>query len=308
MIRAIKKVFHLLIHDPLQIPILLGDHDVLNWMPDRAFIKMQYYCKMGGKKLNLDQPVTFSEKLQWLKLYDRNPAYTQMVDKYEMRKYITAKLGEEYLIPLIGVYDKFEDIDFAKLPDQFVLKTTHDSGGLVICTDKSQLDIEAARNTINRCLHRKYYHHKREWPYKDVKPRIVCEKYMIDEASHDLMDYKFLCFNGIPKCSSLCWNRNKPTGLYIDFYDMDWIPMPCKIPCPTSGQTFPKPQTYAKMVEFAEKLAKDIPFVRVDFYEVNGQLYVGELTFFPGSGYVEMEPESYNELLGSWIELPAPGR
>lgn len=276
-------------------------------IPDKIFLKHVFYRNMG-KKLDIKNPKTFNEKLQWLKLYDRNPQYTKLVDKYEVRKYISQLIGEEYLIPLIGVWGRFDDIDFNSLPNQFVLKCTHDSGGLVICRDKSKLDINVAREKINKSLNRNFYYQGREWPYKNVKPRIICEKYMVDESMVELKDYKFMCFNGEVKCSFVCLNRQSLAGLNVDFYDIDWNPMPFERHYPSSGTVIPKPKNYSKMVEFAEILSKNIPFVRVDFYEANGQLYFGELTFYPGSGYEEFAPESYDYLLGSWIEIFACNR
>lgn len=273
---------------------------LLKIIPDSFYLQLVYYIKMG-KRLNITNPKSFNEKIQWLKLYDRRLEYTKMVDKYEVRKYISEIIGEQYLIPLLGVYNNFEEIDFSKLPNKFVLKCTHDSGGLVICKDKNKFDIEKAKMKINNCLKRNYYFQWREWPYKNIKPRIICEKYMVDESGIELKDYKFMCFNGQVKCLFVCLNRNSSNGLNVDFYDMDWNPMPFERHYSSSGTTIPKPKNFDMMVEFAKKLSKNIPFVRVDFYETNGQLYFGELTFYPGSGYEEFKPESYDYLLGSWI-------
>lgn len=299
----IKTFCRLLCENPAGILEAAGHYGCFNWIPDKLYLKMIYLLEIG-KKLNLDNPQTYNEKLQWLKLYDRNLLYTQLVDKYEVRKYIANSIGEDYLIPLIGVYDSFDEIDFDVLPNEFVLKCTHDSGGVVICTDKSKLKIAAAKRKINDCLKRNFYYIGREWPYKNVKPRIICEKYLVDEADIELKDYKFMCFNGKARCAFVCLNRNSPTGLNVDFYDMDWNPMPFERHYPSSRKKIDKPKNYCKMIEFAEKLSKDIPFVRVDFYEANKQLYLGELTFYPGSGFEEFTPESYDELLGSWIILP----
>ncbi|EYE87682.1 glycosyl transferase [Fervidicella metallireducens AeB] len=274
------------------------------FVPDKLYLRLQYK-NFTGKKLDLNNPQTFNEKLQWLKLYDRNPLYTQLVDKYEVRKYIAETIGEEYLIPLIGVWDKFEDIDFSKLPNQFVLKPNHTSGNIFICKDKSKIDYVELRKEVNMWLKRRYYWVHREWPYKNVKPRIICEKYMVDESSVELKDYKFMCFNGEVKCSFVCLNRYSSNGLNVDFYDMDWNPMPFERHYASSGTVITKPKNFDKMVKFAEKLSKDMSFVRVDFYETNGQLYFGELTFYPGSGFEEFTPESYDYLLGSWIKLPS---
>ncbi|SNS62323.1 TupA-like ATPgrasp [Bacillus sp. OK838] len=276
---------------------------VQTFISDDLYLRIQYK-NFIGKKLNLKDPKSFNEKLQWLKINDRNPFYTNLVDKYEVRKYIEKTIGNEYLIPLLGVYNTFDEIDFATLPDQFVLKCTHDSGGLVICNDKSTFDKESARRKINKCLRRNYYYNHREWPYKNIKPRILCEKFMVDESGTELKDYKFMCFNGEVKCSFVCLNRNSDKGLNIDFYDMEWNAMPVERHYPRSGTTIPKPENFDKMVNYSRKLSKNLPFIRVDFYETNGQLYFGELTLYPGSGLEEFSPEWYDELLGSWITLP----
>lgn len=277
-------------------------YNLLNWIPDNIYLNIIFYLKMG-KKLNLKKPKTFNEKLQWLKLYDRKKIYTQLVDKYEVRSYIEKKLGKKYLIPLLGKYEKFDDIDFNNLPNQFVLKCTHDSGGLVICKDKKTFNKELAREKINRCLQNNYFYWGREWPYKNVKPQIICEKYMVDESNTELKDYKIMCFNGQAKCAFVCLNRDKPTGLNVDFYDLNWKPMPFERHYPRSNSIIPKPKKFEEMIQLAEILAQNNKFLRVDFYEINGEIYFGELTFYPGSGLEEFTPEIYDELLGSWINI-----
>lgn len=273
------------------------------FIPSKIHLKIMYYVRLQ-KKIDFRNLQSFNEKLQWLKLYDRNPDHTIMADKYEVRKYITDKIGEQYLIPLIGVWDTFQEIDFEKLPNQFVLKCTHDSGGLVICKDKSQFNQEAAKEKINSSLKRNYFYHAREWPYKNIKPRIVCEKLIVDESSDDLKDYKFMCFNGRVKCIFVCSNRNSPKGLNADFYDTQWKHMPFERYYKNSGVIIPKPQNFQQMFEISEFLSSNETFLRVDFYEVNGKVYLGELTLFPGSGFEPFTPESYDYLLGSWMELP----
>lgn len=297
-----KKDKKLLIY---KILFKLISNRVLNKMiPSKLWLKLEYYISIN-KELNLKNPIAFNEKLQWLKLYDRNPEYVNLVDKYEVRKYIAKTIGKEYLIPMLGVYDRYEDINFDELPDQFVLKPNHTSGDVFICKDKSKIDYVELNKEVNEWLKREYYWIHREWPYKNIEPKIICEKYMVDESGVELKDYKFMCFNGEVKCSFVCLNRNSRNGLNIDFYDMDWKPMPFERHYHNSGTIIPKPKNFNKMVEFAEKLSKDIPFVRVDFYETNGQLYFGELTFYPGSGFEEFTPESFDYLLGGWIKLPS---
>ncbi len=281
----------------------LARRHFFDWLSDEAYIKLMYYCIMD-RKVNLKNPQTFNEKLQWLKLYNRNPIYTMMVDKYEVKKYIAETIGEEYLIPTLGIYSSFNEIDFNKLPNQFVIKCTHDSGGVVICKDKTKLDINSAREKINKNLKNNFFYVGREWPYKDVKPRIIIEEYIDDHKNEDLNDYKFMCFNGKVKCSFVCSERRSKEGLKVTFFDLDWNKMPFERHYPYSKKNIAKPENYTKMIELSEKLSKNLPFVRIDFYEVNGKIYFGEITFFPGNGTEEFTPEEYDYLLGSWIELP----
>lgn len=297
MLKKIIKAFK----NPKLAILYVINFKIFRIIPDAKFLRIKYKLHIG-KKLNLENPQTFNEKLQWLKLYDKKPEYTQFVDKYEVRKYIANTIGEEYLISLLGVYDNFDEIDFDVLPNKFVLKPNHTSGNVYICKDKSQINYIELKKEVNMWLKRRYYWMHREWPYKNVKPKIICEKYMVDESGIELKDYKFMCFNGKVKCSFICLNRNSSNGLNIDIYDINWNPMPFGRPNhPNSGTVIPKPNNFDKMVRFAEKLSKDIPFVRVDFYEINGQIYFGELTFYPGAGFEEFTPESYDYLLGSWI-------
>ncbi|PEZ33663.1 glycosyl transferase [Bacillus thuringiensis] len=271
-------------------------------IPDAKYLQLKYKLIMG-RKLNLKNPKTFNEKLQWLKLNDRRPEYTMLVDKYEVRQYIKETIGEEYLIPLLGVYNNFDEIDFDVLPNKFVLKPNHTSGDVFICRDKSKINYRELKSEVDKWLQREYYWLHREWPYKNVKPKIVCEKYMVDESGIDLKDYKFMSFNGEVRCSFVGLNRQSETGLNIDFYDLEWEIMPFERRYPNSGIKLEKPKNYEKMIKLSELLSREIPFVRVDFYEINGKMYFGELTFYPGSGFEEFTPESYDELLGSWIDL-----
>lgn len=271
------------------------------WMSDEQFLKKEYFLQMG-KPLNLNDPKTFNEKLQWLKIHNRKPEYTTMVDKYAVKQYVADRIGEQYIIPTLGVWERFDDIDFENLPKQFVLKCTHDSGGIVICRDKSKLDKKAAKKKLEYYLKRKYYYIHREWPYKNVEPRIIAEKYMTNGDGEDLNDYKLMCFNGKVKTTFVCSDRFSKDGLKVTFYDTDWRRMPFERHYPASKTEIDKPQTYEEMVILAEKLAFGIPFVRVDFYEINGNIYFGELTFFPGSGYEEFTPEEWDKTLGNWIK------
>ncbi|HCT70131.1 MAG TPA: glycosyl transferase [Bacteroidales bacterium] len=257
-----------------------------------------------NKKLDLKNPETFNAKLQWLKLYNRKPEYIQLVDKYEVKKYIAETIGEEYLVPLLGVYNNFDEIDFDALPNQFVLKPNHTSGDIYICKDKSNIDYAKLAKLINMWLKRRYYWENREWPYKMVKPRIICENYKVDESGIELKDYKFGCFHGEVKYCIVCSSRTLSGGLKMDYYNMNWELMPLEHACcPNSGTLVPKPKYFDKMVNIASILSKDSIFIRIDFYETDKQLYLGELTLYPCSGYDKLVPESYDYLLGSWIVL-----
>ncbi len=277
---------------------------MLWFIPDEPYLKLMYRVRMG-KKLNLDNPQTFNEKIQWLKLHDRRPIYTTMVDKYEVKKYVADIIGEEYIIPTLGVWERFEDIDFDALPSQFVLKCTHDSGGLVICRDKDSLDIEAARKKINASLRTNFFWVGREWPYKNVKPRIIAEQYMEDEDDRELRDYKFFAFDGIAKALFIATDRGDETvDTKFDFYDMDFKHLDFTNGHPNSKHELRKPKNFDKMRELAEKLSTGIPQVRVDFYEVNGRLYFGEITLAHWSGMKPFVPEEWDSIFGDWIELP----
>ena len=263
-----------------------------------------YKVKMG-KRLDIENPQTYNEKLQWLKLYDRKPIYTLMVDKYEVKKYVANIIGEEYIIPTLGVWDRFDDIDFSRLPNQFVLKCTHDSGGLVICKDKSQFDISAAKKKINKCLKHNYYYFNREWPYKNVKPRIIAEQYMVDESGYELKDYKFFCFNGIPKAMFIATDRSDPNeDTKFDFFDMDFNHLPFTNGHPNAKHEIAKPSKFCDMKTLAARLSRDMPQIRVDLYNINGKIYFGELTFFHWSGMVPFVPEEWDYKFGEWLQLP----
>lgn len=278
--------------------------DLANVLSDKTFIKIEYRNRMR-KKLNLKNPQTFNEKLQWLKIYDRKPIYTTMVDKYEVKNYVADKIGDEYIIPTLGVWDSFDEIDFDSLPDQFVLKCTHDSGGLVICKDKSKLNKEKAKKKIELSLNRNYYYHGREWAYKDVKPRVIAEKYMEDKNSKDLKDYKFFCFDGKVKAMFIATDRfTQGVETKFDFYDTNFEHLPFTNGHPNAECVIEKPKHFEKMKELAEILSKDIPQIRVDFYEIDDEVYFGELTFFHWSGMVPFVPEKWDYVFGEWIELP----
>lgn len=257
-----------------------------------------------GYDLDLDNPKTYSEKLQWLKLYYHDPLYTTLVDKYAVKQYVEKKIGKEYLIPTLGVWNRFKDIDFNTLPGQFVLKCTHDSGGLVICKDKSQLDIKKARETINKCLKHNFYYSGFEWPYKDVKPRIIAEQYMEDTKTKELRDYKFFCFDGVVRYLFIATDRQNREEPYFDFFDADFNYLDMRQGHPNAPIQPEKPQRFDEMKRLAAILSKDIPQVRVDFYEVDGKVYFGEMTFFHHGGWTKFDPEEWDVIFGNEIKLP----
>ena len=271
-------------------------------MDDEEFLKMAYKKKLG-KNLDLNNPITFNEKLQWLKLHDRKPEYTMMVDKYAVRKYIADKIGEEYLIPLLGVWDNPDDIDFDALPDKFVLKCNHNSGlGMCICKDKSKLDIARVKTELRKGLKQDYYLTGREWPYKNVLRKIICEKYMQDGNDECLTDYKFFCFNGKPKIMYIASDHAKQPK--PDFFDMDFNKINMRMEDPNSEKVHVKPICFEKMKQIATKLSSNTSFLRVDFYIIDNKLYFGELTFFHMSGFAPINPKKWSYILGDWIKLP----
>lgn len=283
---------------------VLLESSLCHGMRDETYLKKLFRLSMG-KELDLENPKTYSEKLQWLKLYDRKELYTRLVDKAEVKEYVAQKLGEEYIIPTLGVWDRFSDIDFSSLPEQFVLKCTHDSGGLVICRDKEKVDWKKAGKRLEKCRKTNYYYSKREWPYKDVKPRILAEEYMVDESGTELKDYKFFCFDGVPKVMFIASDRANPNEeTKFDFFDMDFQHLPFTNGHPNAKIPPKKPQSFEKMKELAARLSEGIPQVRVDFYDINGKIYFGEMTFFHWSGLMPFKPESWDEKMGDWIKLP----
>ena len=290
--------------NPLKLYVRLGRDSFLKLIRDEKYLKLLFRANMS-KKLDLDHPQTFSEKIQWLKLNDRNPLYTKLADKYEVRSHVAQKLGEEYLIPLLGgPWDSFDEIDFTALPERFVLKCTHDSGGLVICRDKSTLDIAEAGKKINGCLKRNYFWGQREWPYKGIKPRIIAEEYLTDEYGCELKDYKFMMFGGKYKCAFVCSNRFHPDGLNVTFFDPDWQRLPFERKYHADPRELPKPECYGKMVEMAQTLSKGMIFSRIDLYEANHKVYFGEITLYPGSGMELFDPPEWDKTLGDWLKLP----
>ena len=281
-------------------------------IPDSIYVRLKYR-KAFGRWPNLKHPQTFNEKLNWLKLHDRNPLYTTMVDKYEAKRYVADLIGEEYIIPTLGVWERAEDIDFDSLPDKFVLKATHDSGRVIICRDKSKLDKAKAVKEMRESLKRNFYAVTREWPYKNVKPRIIAEQLlenstdtgMADYKVHnqDINDYKFFCFNGHVEFMKVDFDRH--TDHHANYYDRDFnlLDFGENVCPPIKERIIQRPILFSKMIELSEKISKHIRFVRVDFYEVNNRIYFGEITFFPDSGIGMLSPKLADFEIGKLLNI-----
>lgn len=273
------------------------------FIPDKIYLEWQYRLILN-KRLNLKNPLTFNEKIQWLKLNDRNHKHTTMVDKLAVKRYVKSLIGDDYIIPTIGFWDRIEDIEWESLPNQFVLKTTHGGGGtgVVVVKDKQNADKEKIINQLNWSLKDKGYTRNREWPYKNVTRKIFAEVYMEDENS-ELRDYKFFCFDGEPKFLFMASGRMGHDTLTFDFLDMDYNRFPVKNGHPNSKTIPQKPQNFDEMVKVARKLAQGETFVRVDLYNIRGKIYFGEYTFFHNSGFVAFDPDEWDMKFGSFINL-----
>jgi hypothetical protein len=314
VIRAIKNPYRILILIVRSSPV------IYKHVSDKVFIEWLYRA-VFQKKIDWDTPQTINEKLQWIKLYDHNPQYTKMVDKYAAKQYVADMIGEQYVIPTLGVWNHFDEIDFDQLPNQFVLKCTHDSGSVVICKDKSKLDKKTAKEKIEKSLKSNYYWLGREWPYKNVPPRIIAEQYMQDDELSDckplnyefglmektekgLTDYKFYCFNGKAKIVMIASNRFSAKQTTFDYYDRKFNHLPFQWGNPSSNVLQKKPNRLDEMFAIAEHLANNIPEVRVDLYLTNNHIYFGEFTFFDGSGFDLIEPNEWDYKIGELLQLP----
>lgn len=285
-------------------PILIYKHFLYKFsplFPDRFYLE-QLFPIYTGYKLNLDDPQTFNEKLQWLKINYRNPIQTKMVDKYEAKLIAEEIIGKEYIVKNYGVWDNFEDIDFDSLPDKFVLKTTHDQGGVVICDDKKKFDYQNAKKKFKVHYKRKHFYLRREWPYKDVKPRIIAEEVLFDNDKEIPDDYKFYCFHGVPKVMLIATERF--TGdTKFNYFDMQFNPIDMEQGGKQNEKHFEKPIGFETMIELSKKLSKGFPHVRVDFYNLDGKIYFGELTFYDSGGMATFSPQEYDYRWGEWVNL-----
>ena len=274
-------------------------------LSDEQYLRMQYKALMG-KRLDLDSPRTFNEKLQWLKLHDRNPLYTKLVDKYAVKEWVVERIGEEHVVPTYAKWERAEDIDISGLPERFVLKTNHDCGGIAICRDRSTFDLDAARRKLSEHLSRNYYWGCREWPYKDVVPCVFAEEYLDPvDGMGDLADYKYFCFSGEAKAMFVATNRFGEGETRFDFFDMEYRHLPFTNGHPNADVEPTKPVSFDEMREMAELLSAGIPQVRVDFYESMQGTYFGEMTFSHWGGQVPFDPPEWDDILGSWIDLSA---
>lgn len=297
----INKLKKLITNEAYRFSVL-EDLGIFNKMNDEKFLTKKFYYRIGYQ-LNLKNPKTYNEKLQWIKLNDRKEIYSKMVDKYEAKSLVANVIGDEYIIPTYGVWDKFADINFEELPDSFVIKCTHDSGGVIVVNDKHSFDISKAKEMINAKLKHNFYFYGREWPYKKVKPRIIIEKNMsIEENSDVINDYKIYTFNGKAKMCMI--NQDRGIDTRADYFDKNYNQIKINWGYKPSDIPPQKPKNYEKMFELAEKLAFGTLELRVDFYEINDQIYFGEMTFFDGSGFDAIEPIEWDYKMGSWIKLP----
>lgn len=271
----------------------------LGFLSDKSYIRLIYRLRMG-KKLDLDNPKTFTEKLQWLKLYDHNPKYTRMADKLSLRDFVEEKIGSGHSVKVLGVWEKFSDIDFNALPERFVLKTTHDSGSYVICRNKAEFDFRKAEKILSRSLKHNYYKTTREWQYKDICPKIIAEEYL-DDGKDCLTDYKFFCFNGKPQFMYFEEEASqRPTQAIVD---MDFNQMPFSMDDERAETVPQKPSRFEEMEGIAQKLSEGIPFLRVDMYCIGDIVYVGELTFYHYGGFIPFRPAEWDGRIGDMLDL-----
>ncbi len=314
-----NKNINKLIKNPSFLFFALSSRGLFNWINDEQYLKIAYRIAIG-RKLNLKEPKTFNEKLQWLKLYDRNPEYAIMVDKYECKKYVEKRIGKEYIIPTLGVWNNYEEIDFDKLPKQFVLKCTHDSGGIIIVRDKSQFEKKKVEKKIKKCLNKNFFYGGREWPYKNVKPRIIAEQYMEntreyieqhrnsnfinDNSVNGLIDYKFYCFNGEPRFLYISQGLENHNTACISFVSLEWKKMPFyRKDYREFVELPPKPLHLDQMIDICKVLSQGLKFVRIDLYEINEKVYFSEITLHPCSGFMPFNSVKYDKEVGDLLVL-----
>lgn len=302
----IKTLFRLLKEDNNGIGIALFENltrmHVFNWLSDKAYIKLAFRIKLH-KKIDLNNPITFNEKLQWIKLNDRKAIYSSLVDKYLVKEYVANIIGKEHIVKTLGIWDSVDEINYCDLPSKFVLKCTHDSGSTIVCKDKANFNREMAEKKLRKRMRMNLFYWGREWPYKDVKPRIIAEEYIEPDDGDELKDYKFFCFNGVMRCFKIDFDRFSNHG--ANYYDASarLLPFGEKICPPNFEKQIEIPKCINEMLEYAEKLAMVADFARVDFYTTKGKVYFGEITFFPAAGFGKFIPDEWDEKLGHWLTL-----
>lgn len=302
--KTIRRLKSFITDPSLRKWYIIQIQDRIKSMPDREYIEKLFLLWVGYHP-NLDNPKTLCEKLNWLKLNNRRPEYTDMVDKYKVKQFVAEKAGEKYVTPLLGVWDKFEEIDFDKMPEAFILKCNHDSGSVIV-KDKHHFDKDGTATAFHEKLKRDYFRGRREWPYKNVQRKIIAEPYYDSLGKRDSVEYKLTCMNGKVKFTTVCTgiahaafeDRNN------DHFDRDWKRLDFSVNYKSSGKQIEKPYFIDEMIEVAEKLADGIPYVRVDFYVIDGQIKFGEMTFFTWGGFMRFDPPQWDKILGSWMKLP----
>lgn len=305
MIGGMNK-FEKYLKNPALVYALASSRGLTNWVPDKVHLKLLYRARIGAR-LDLEHPTGFNEKLQWLKLYDRNPLYTRLVDKCAVKEWVADRIGSQYVTETYACWSRVEDIDISCLPERFVLKTNHDCGGIAICRDRASFDLDAAKKKLAKHMKRNYFWDGREWPYKNVKPCVFAEEYLEADASGDLPDYKLFHFSNGRIVTLLTTDRFTKAGLTETFFDEEWRPLELSEGGHPRRPDASIPGRFTEMKRLSDRLADKFPFVRVDFYESEGRLLFGEMTFYPKSGFEEFNPEEWGERFGSWIELPWGG-
>jgi len=296
----LKQQVYQFLNNPVRFTKKIQEKIISRLYPDRYYLKKRYREKTGDP-LDLKNPTTFNEKLQWLKLNYRKPILTKLADKYLVREYVEKKVSHDILVPLYNVYNHYKDIKFDDLPDQFALKATHGSGWNVICKDKGSLDWNKTQYLLERYFNTNMYYINREWGYKNIKPRFICEHLLISRDNKIPSDFKFFCFHGEPKLFQL--DKERFTGHKRNFYDLNWNQLSLKVSHPHFESAVKKPDNFERMVEIARILSDNIPFVRVDLYNLKSKIYFGEMTFYPDGGYTKFQPAEWNHKLGEWISL-----
>lgn len=295
-----RRMLHAIMR-PLSVCDVMLESKTFIKLPDKTFLRLRYYFRLN-KHLNLKNPKTFNEKMQYLKLYNRRFILTKMADKYAVKELVTSLIGKEYVVSLLGVWNGFDEIDFDALPKKFVLKTTHDCGGVFVCKDKKEMNKHNVRKKMEEHLTYNYYTHAREWPYKAIPRRIIAEEYIEDPSQECLVVYKVFCFGGKPYLVQVI-QGDKTERETIDYFDLEWKLLSIKQNYPNSKVHMEKPNCLSRMLDLSEKLAGDMPFIRVDWYIVGDKLLFSEFTMYSDAGFEKFNPQYWDEKLGQHIDL-----